>query len=433
MPINGCYTLVELLNLNCMEEEMPCAPCNPSNPTSSDCPIQTPFTECCSGDIGLGHNLYTCRYPTGCGDATYPSGLNMNINSWPNTGNPVFAYRAFDCTDGISETGMMVYNPTTGARNGFFASLRQVPGNPATGMVTRLVDGASNVIPGSSFTTSYYNPTTGKYYSVYADGVIHADGGLVINDDIVDGAGNVLVSVSGGGGSGPAPSSNPVTDVSLSGSTLTFTYEDGTTENITLPTSGGGGGVIDDTNPGGPIIGDPSWTYPISGYSWDLAIPKGISFPDNMNVAIFNFEGPGGATTPVVGLAPDTVSNASGVVGSVVDSGGNLLTRGILGHVNGGTNYAAYFDGPVHITGPATCTAGSWSDYVFSPDYELPDFGEYMEETLVRGAFPNMPTEEEVAESLNLAEFAQQLLEKVEMIYLYHGRLLETLEQKGVI
>lgn len=430
MPINGCYTLVELLNLNCTEEEMPCAPCNPSTPAAPNCPTQTPFTECCSGDIGLGHNLYTCRYPTGCGDATYPSGLNMNINSWPNTGSPVFAFRAFDCTDGISETGMMAYNPTTGSRTGFFASLRQVPGSPTTGISTRLVDGASNVIPGSSFTTSYYNPATGEYASAVADGVIQANGGLVIRGDIVDGAGNVLVSVTGGTGGTAA---NPITDVAISGSTLTFTYADATTENVTLPTSGGGGGgggVIDDTNPDGPIIGDPSWTYPAAGYSWDLAIPSDI---DPLITAIFNFRGPAGAQTPVVGLVPAGLVEGSGVVGATVNPNGTFLQRGILGYYTGGIYYAGYMDGHFHVTGQASCTAGSWADHVFAADYELPDFADFMEATLARGAFPDMPTEEEAAERLVLAEFAKQILEKLEMLYLYHGQLLETLEQKGVI
>jgi len=356
--------------------------------------------------------------------------MNLNINSWPNTGRPVFSYRAFDCTDGISETGMMVHNPTTGARTGFYAGLRQVPGVPVSGVATRLVDGASNVIPGSSFTTSVYDPSSGEYFSAVADGVLQVGGGLIIQGDIVDGAGNVLVSVSGGTG---GTSSNPITDVSISGSTLTFTYADATTENITLPTSTGGGGAIDETNPGGPIIGDPSWTYPVSGYSWDLAIPKGTTFPDSMNVAIFNFQGPGGATTPVVGLAPNTVDGASGVAGSVVDSAGNLITRGILGHRVGGVNYAAYLDGNVHITGAATCTAGGWSDHVFERGYELPDFTQFMADTYERGAFPEMPTAEEAAEKLDLANFAKQILEKVEMIYLYHDQLRSELTEKGVL
>lgn len=447
MPINGCYTLVELLNLNCMEEEMPCAPGNPPAP---NCPTQTPFTECCSGDIGLGHNLYSCRYPTGCGDATYPAGLSMNINSWPNTGNAVFAYRAFDCTDGISEAGMMAH--ANGIRTGLWSSLRYTPGVRVSGLYTHLVDGASNVIAGTTFMSSVYDPSEGQHFAMQALGTSRFLGDIRLDGNIVDNSGNVLVSGSGAGsggsGDGSGDSAAYVTDVAIAANTLTFTYSDGTTENITLPSTssdigtspiGSGEAVFAK----GPVdLGGPFSNYATAYYfeqslnmDMDASLVEFLSPGDYSRVSIIAHNELSGTTTSIYANT-HFVNNAWAFTGGI--SNGNYYSRTLTGSsflsgMRGGKVYAGYFEGDVHIAGAATCTAGGWSDYVFSPDYELPDFGDYMEETLVRGAFPNMPTEEEAAQSLNLAEFAKQILEKVEMIYLYHGQLIEKLEQKGVI
>jgi len=430
MPSNDCYTLVELFNFM-KENEMPCAPCTPTTPPNNDCvsecPLHPAHAECCSGDIGLGHQLHLCRYPTGCGDATYPVGMNLNVNSWPNTGRPVFSYRAFDCTDGISETGMMVHNPTTGARTGFYAGLRQVPGVSVSGVATRLVDGASNVIPGSSFTTSVYDPSSGEFFSAIADGVLRVDGGLVLQGDIVDGAGNVLVSGSGGTGGTPA---NPITDVSISGSTLTFTYADATTENITLPAGSGTDAIVDSDSGLGQVVGDPAWVSPLPAQHYELAVPSEF---DSDEAAVFGLHNTStNVHTSVVGLVK-AVEGHNAVVGSVINASGVQLAKGHLGAYISGVLYAAYLDGNVHITGAATCTAGGWSDHVFEQGYELPDFSQFMTDTYERGAFPEMPTAEEAAEKLDLANFAKQILEKVEMIYLYHDQLRSELTEKGVL
>lgn len=412
---------------------MPCMPStSPVNDCPSECPLHPAHAECCSGDVGLGHQLHLCRYPTGCGDATYPVGMNLNINSWPNTGRPVFSYRAFDCTDGISETGMMVHNPTTGARTGFYAGLRQVPGTPTSGLATRLVDGASNVIPGSSFTTSIYDPGTGEYISARADGVIQADGGIILQGDIVDSAGNVLVSVSGGTGTGTGGGTpaNPITDVSISGSTLTFTYADATTENIALPAGSGTGGIVDSDDGLGQVVGDPNWVSPLPAQHYELAVPSEF---DSDEVAVFGLHNTStNVHTSVVGLAK-AVEGHNAVVGSVINASGAQLAKGHLGAYIGGVLYAAYLDGNVHITGSATCTAGGWSDYVFEEGYELPDFMQFMTDTYERGALPGMPTAEEAAERLDLANFAKQILEKVEMLFLYHAELRTDLATKGVL
>lgn len=72
---------------------------------------------------------------------------------------------------------------------------------------------------------------------------------------------------------------------------------------------------------------------------------------------------------------------------------------------------------------------GTWSDYVFHPDYQLPSLQEVESFVKINRHLPDIPSEKEVkADGLDLGEFDNRLLKKVEELTLYIIELNKTVE-----
>ena len=153
-----------------------------------------------------------------------------------------------------------------------------------------------------------------------------------------------------------------------------------------------------------------------------------------------------GSVRGVYGYSSGTAGSRYGVQGSASNSGGTNA-YGVYGTATGATNnWAGYFgSGNVYVanelrignTGGATgydvavdgkiiCEeikvedSGSWPDYVFSPEYDLPTLSEVEHMINTENHLPGVPDAATVAEEgIMLGEMQKVLMEKIEEVVLY--------------
>lgn len=132
-------------------------------------------------------------------------------------------------------------------------------------------------------------------------------------------------------------------------------------------------------------------------------------------------------------------------------SGANLYFSNVNSDGTGGANYFMIADGNtgnISIGGSVPVAnykltvdgaigarrvkvqQGSWADYVFHPDYQLPSLQEVENFVTTEKHLQGIPSEKEVLEKgLDLGDFDQQLLKKVEELTLYIIQLNKNVER----
>lgn len=96
--------------------------------------------------------------------------------------------------------------------------------------------------------------------------------------------------------------------------------------------------------------------------------------------------------------------------------------RVYIGNYKPSGNYADYklgVDGSI-VCKKAVVQNSSWADFVFAPDYRLPELGEVERFIQINGHLPGIPTEAEVLKNgVDVGEMNKLLLQKVEELTLY--------------
>ncbi len=162
-----------------------------------------------------------------------------------------------------------------------------------------------------------------------------------------------------------------------------------------------------------------------------------------------------GASYAVYGYATGTAGSRYGVYG-VASNPGGATSVGVYGYGSGATNnWAGYFAGNTYISGELRIgttigatgydlsvdggimceeikvqDSGSWPDYVFTPDYDLPTLDEverFIDEKNHLPGIPDACTIEK--EGINLGEMQKLMMEKIEEGVLYTLQLKKEIER----
>ncbi|MEZ2440218.1 hypothetical protein AB6805_00750 [Chitinophaga sp. RCC_12] len=121
-------------------------------------------------------------------------------------------------------------------------------------------------------------------------------------------------------------------------------------------------------------------------------------------------------------------SDGSGVANYFLVADGNTGNMSI-GGPNPVANYKLTVEGTLGAR-RVKVQQGAWADYVFHPEYELPSLQEVEHFVTTEKHLEGIPSEKEVLEKgLDLGEFDQQLLKKVEELTLYIIQLNKNVER----
>ena len=153
-----------------------------------------------------------------------------------------------------------------------------------------------------------------------------------------------------------------------------------------------------------------------------------------------------GSSIGVYGNSTGTAGSRYGVYGTSYNNGGTNA-YGVYGNASGATNnWAGYFSGgnvyvanelrvgntggatgyDVAVDGKIICEeikvedSGSWPDYVFSPDYDLPTLAEVEHMISTENHLPGVPDAATVEEEgIMLGQMQKLMMEKIEEVVLY--------------
>ena len=383
-------------------------PCGVSTTTTQCASPMAPFFECCGR---LKVQAFKCEAPTGCAGATFPVGLQLNVNEWASMGEyPVYAAKFFDCVGGKAYVGVL------GAINGVvkYGLDVRVP-NTANATAIRL---------------SIVDPTTG---AIIEGQEINIGLAPATDSDSVSGSGTTspgLVLDSGVTVTGPfeamigTPNRNSFTsfwepDISAEDPGILVTTEQrswlvaGT--NTRLET---GFTVIKTKETDGftmSVIDKPSGT-----------------------MALFSGSVPG--TDIAAGVFAQTAASgvAAGLYGALSDTNMTIVpgSQGLLGYRDEADKvWAGAFLGDIFVSGDATLAGtayGGWADYVLEPDYDLmslDDVAKYISETKT---LPEMPSAEEVASGHGVGAMLKTIVAQLEKQMLYILQLDARLDAEGI-
>ena len=99
------------------------------------------------------------------------------------------------------------------------------------------------------------------------------------------------------------------------------------------------------------------------------------------------------------------------------------------------TGYKMAVDGKLITEEVRVEASGTWPDYVFANDYDLPTLEEIQEHILEKGHLPNIPSARQVQQNgLELGEMNRLLLEKIEELTLHilqQEQRIKNLENKN--
>ncbi len=91
-----------------------------------------------------------------------------------------------------------------------------------------------------------------------------------------------------------------------------------------------------------------------------------------------------------------------------------------VGNSNGATGYKMAVDGKIICEELRVQTSGSWPDYVFAEDYDLPSLDEVEKHIKSNSHLPGIPSACEVeSEGILVGEMQKQMMEKIEELVLY--------------
>ncbi|WP_421809748.1 hypothetical protein [Flagellimonas sp.] len=141
----------------------------------------------------------------------------------------------------------------------------------------------------------------------------------------------------------------------------------------------------------------------------------------------------------------------SGDGNSYLNFSGGASTSRIGFQIDGSSKMSIYNDGSVAIGTSSTGThklavegsigareikveVGTWSDYVFKEDYDLPTLEEVEQHIKERGHLINIPSAKEVEENgIELGEMNKLLLEKIEELTLYVIELKKEVDKTNIL
>ena len=387
------------------ENAMPCGVSTTTTTTTQCASPMAPFFECCGR---LKVQAFKCEAPTGCAGATFPVGLQLNVNEWASMGEyPVYAAKFFDCVGGKAYVGIL------GAVNGVvkYGLDVRVP-NTANATAIRL---------------SIVDPTTGAIIE-----------GQEINIGLAPATDSDGVSSSG------TTSPGLVLD---SGVTITGPFE----ATIGTPDKSVWEGFwYPSTQDQGVLLTTEQRAWHINGAKLDTGVSAVKTVADDgftltaidvvHGTATF-FAGTHPQSNSTIGAlayAPTKVPTITGgmhaaIWSSLIDENWETsdTSAGLSVVFSDGTRYAGWFDGNIYVSGNATLGGnafGGWADYVLKPDYELmplPKLREYITEFT---HLPDVPTANQVAASgLSIGNIFKTLLLKIEESTLYILQLEERL------
>ena len=416
-PIPNNPTLNDLLQvvrehhviLNTLLQKEADMPCGVSTTATSCLPSIAPFFECCGR---LKTQVFKCEAPTGCAGATFPVGLQINVNEWPSMGEyPVYALKLFDCVGGKAYVGLL------GAVNGVVKY----------GLDVKI----PNTAAASAIKLTIVDPVTG---ATIEGQEINIGLAPATNFDETSGTGTTspgLVLDSGVTVTGPFEATIGTPDRSA-------------WDGLWAPSTNNDQGILFTTE-------QRMWT--VNGAKLDTGVTAvktieddGFTFTaiDIGTRAMVNLAGShpvSGTTVGALCFAPNETPAAGGVnaavYGMLLDStwtgaGGDAA---LAAKMPDGKVWSGWFSGDIYVGGDATLAGaafGGWADYVLEPDYELmhlDDVAKYINE---HKTLPEMPSADEVAAGHGVGEMLKTIVAQLEKQMLYILQLDARLEMEGI-
>jgi len=332
-----------------MEEVMPCGVTTvPTVPTDCAAPVDNLLFECCDR---LKLKAYKCEAPTGCDGATFPVGLQINVNEWPSMGEyPVYAMKLTDCVggkafvgllgavNGMVKTGVEIKIPNTAAAS----AIKMVIVDPITGAV---IEGQEISIGLAPATTSNETSQTGTT----SPGIV-LDSGVTVTGPFEATIGDPDEAVWQGLW---VPSTN-----NDQGLLVTTEQRMWVINGAKLDT----GFTVVKTKEDDGFTG--TFLDPLKHTQVHMA---GSHPASNTNIGVY-------ASTANVDAAAGGLNAA--VFGCLNENDWTQTpeSSGALGVRYNGNVYAGLFMGDILVTGDATLAGaafGGWADYVLEPDYNL--------------------------------------------------------------
>ena len=378
-------------------------PCGVSTTTTQCASPMAPFFECCGR---LKVQAFKCEAPTGCAGATFPVGLQLNVNEWASMGEyPVYAAKFFDCVGGKAYVGIL------GAVNGVvkYGLDVRVP-NTANATAIRL----SIVDPTTGAIIEGQEINIGLAPATDSDGVSGSgttSPGLVLDSGVtVTGSFEAMIGT---------PNRNSFTsfwepDISAEDPGILVTTEQ---RSWLVP------GTNTRLETGFTIIK----TKETDGFTMSV-----IDKPSG-TMALFSGTVPG--TDVATGILSQTAASgsAAGVCGLLSTPSMTTVagSQGFLGFRDSdGKVWAGAFIGDILVLGDATLSGtafGGWADYVLAPDYELmplPEVAQYIRDT---ETLPEMPSAAVVSEGHGVGAMFKNIVAQLERQMLYILQLNERL------
>lgn len=384
-------------------------PCGVSTTATSCLPSIAPFFECC-GRLKL--QAFKCEAPTGCAGATFPVGLQINVNEWPSMGEyPVYALKLFDCVGGKAYVGLL------GAVNGVVKY----------GLDVKI----PNTAAASAIKLTIVDPVTG---ATVEGQEINIGLAPATNSDKTSGTGTTSPGL-----------------VLDSGVTITGPFE----ATIGTPDRGAWEGLWapSTNNEQGILLTTEQRMWTVNGAKLDTGVTAvktklddGFTFTamDMKKRTMVNLAGSNplsGTNAGALCFAPNDVPEAGGanaaVYSMLIDS--NWVSVGTDAALSikfeDGVVWSGWFRQNIFVGGDATLAGsafGGWADYVLEPDYELmhlDDVAKYINE---HKTLPEMPAAEEVADGHGIGAMLKNIVAQLEKQMLYILQLDARLETEGI-
>ena len=294
--------------------------------------------------------------------------------------------------------------------------------NGAVGVIGALLDANGNNIPGTMGYVGYQSPD-GAQWGFFTPGDAFVGGDLRLMGDLLDANGNVVDFTPTGGG---------------------------TITNVTNIISPGGATSIWQT--GSVNLGGAFTAYP-TGVALEGTIVGGaassvmeILCSTTKSRVSFHPQSPTGAKVGLWVNGPATSNTGMLTAGEFGISDGsyyNATTAAgvpatLLCHRDAGNAWwGMHTNGNIFVGGNATLAGsaiGSWADYVFENDYELPELEEVLNSAFEQKHLPGLPSSDDVTkDGLTLNTLLPTMLEKIEQLFLYVGQLESRLASLEVL